>query len=110
MTYKKEIELTVQKIAQKIQTHYKPEKIILFGSYAYGKPNRDSDIDMFIIRGTTKRRIDRFIEVKKLVYDANRRIPFSPIVYTPEEVKQRLSLGDDFVKEILDKGRVLYAK
>ena len=110
MTYKKEIELTVQKIAQKIQTHYKPEKIILFGSYAYGKPNRDSDIDMFIVRGTTKRRIDRFVEVKKLVYDANRRIPFSPIVYTPREVKQRLSLGDDFVKEILDKGRVLYAK
>ena len=110
MTYKKKTELIVQRIAQKIQRYYKPEKIILFGSYAYGKPNRDSDIDMFIVRGTTKRRIDRFVEVKKLVYDANRRIPFSPIVYTPEEVKQRLSLGDDFVKEILDKGKVLYAK
>jgi len=110
MTYKKKAELAIQEIAQKIQTHYKPNKIVLFGSYAYGKPNRDSDIDMFIVRGTTKRRIDRFVEVKKLVYDANRRIPFSPIVYTPKEVKQRLSLGDDFVKEILDKGRVLYAK
>lgn len=98
----------IQEIVDQIKREYQPEKIILFGSYAYGKPTRDSDIDLFIIKDTDKRRVDRFVEVKRLIYDPGRRISISPLVYTPEELEQRLALGDDFVEEVLTRGEVLY--
>ena len=95
---------------EKIKKEYQPEKIILFGSYAYGEPSPDSDLDLFIIKQTDKERRERFVEVKRLVYDPKRKVAVSPLVYTPKEVKDMLSLGDDFVNEILEKGVVLYAR
>lgn len=106
LKYKK----TILEITEKIRKRYNPDKIILFGSYAYGKPGNDSDIDLFIIKNTRKRRIDRFVEVKRIAYDPERNIPFSPLVYTSKEIKERLALGDDFVAEILERGKVLYAR
>ncbi len=98
----------ILRIAQKIQAQYHPDKIILFGSYAYGEPTPDSDIDMLIIKDTTERRIDRWVRLKKMVYDPGRGVPFSPLVYTPTEVQERLAMGDDFINEILERGKVLY--
>ncbi|MBF8264562.1 MAG: hypothetical protein HW384_426 [Dehalococcoidia bacterium] len=100
----------ILEISDRIRDKYEPEKIILFGSYAYGKPTEDSDIDLFIVKDTDKRWVDRYVEVKKLIYDPERRISISPIVYTPGEVEERLALGDQFVEEILSKGEVLYAR
>lgn len=106
----RKIKEVIWAVVEKIKKEYQPEKIILFGSYAYGKPSSDSDLDIFIIKQTDKERRERFVEVKRLVYDPKRKIVFSPLVYTPKEVKDRISLGDDFVNEILEKGDVLYAR
>ncbi|MCX5991580.1 MAG: nucleotidyltransferase domain-containing protein [Chloroflexi bacterium] len=65
-------------IVDQIKERYEPEKIILYGSYAYGKPTEDSDIDLLIVKETDSRRVDRFVEVKRLIYDPKRRIPISP--------------------------------
>jgi len=100
----------ILKIVDQIKTEYEPEKIILYGSYAYGKPTEDSDIDLFIVKETDKRRVDRFVEVKRLIYEPGRRISISPLVYTPKEVQERLALGDGFVEEVLTRGEVLYAR
>jgi predicted nucleotidyltransferase len=100
-----------QLIAQLVETigrEYKPRKIILFGSYASGRPSEDSDIDLLIVKDTDARIIDRFVEVKRLIYDPQLRIPVSPLVYTPQEIEERLDMGDDFVKEIMSEGKVLY--
>ena len=110
MANNKEIKKIIVEITKRIKEKYHPEKIILFGSYAYGKPGKDSDIDLFIVKNTRKRRIDRFVEVKRLAYDPKRRIPFSPLVYTVKEIKERLALGDDFVAEVLERGKVIYAR
>ena len=99
----------ISEVVDKIKSEYQPEKIILYGSYAYGKPNRDSDIDLFIIKDTSKNRIDRYVEVKRLIYEPTRRISVSPLVYTPNEVAKRLGMRDDFIEEIMTKGEVLYA-
>jgi predicted nucleotidyltransferase len=104
----KKIEKIIEEIVERIKKEYQPEKIVLFGSYAYGEPHEDSDIDLFIIKDTDKRRIDRFVEVKKLVYDPNRKISVSPIVYTNQELRERLKIKDFFVSEVLEKGKVLY--
>lgn len=110
MVKDRKIKKLITEIVDKIKTEYEPDKIILYGSYAYGKPTEDSDIDLFIVKDTDKRRVDRFVEVKTLIYDPTRRIPISPMVYTPEEVEKRLAIGDQFVEEVLTKGEVLYAR
>jgi len=101
------IKETIASIIEKIRDNYQPEKIILFGSYAYGKPNPQSDIDLFIIKKTNKNRSERFCEVRKMVREI-RGISIQPIVFTPKEVANRLKLKDDFIIEILNKGEKLY--
>lgn len=103
------IKETIANIVEKIRDNYKPEKIILFGSYAYGRPNAESDIDLFIIKKTQKRRIDRFCEVSRLLRNI-KGISIQPVVFTRQEVARRLELEDDFIKEILHKGEILYEK
>ena len=80
------IEQTLNEIVRRLVADYKPEKIILFGSYAYGEPNEDSDLDMLIVKETPDRLIDRVFTVHRLVTDAYRNIGFEPLVLTPEEI------------------------
>jgi uncharacterized protein len=103
------IEKTLNEIVRRLVADYKPEKIILFGSYAYGEPHEDSDLDVLIIRETSERRIDRMRTVHRLTTDAQYRIAFEPIVMTPAEIEERLEIGDQFIAEIVEKGELLYA-
>lgn len=105
---KKEVRRTLSEIVEKLKIEYKPQKIILFGSYAYGNPREDSDLDLLILKNTNSRRVDRYVRVKKIIYNPNRRITISPLVLTPKELAHRLRMGDDFIKEIIQKGVVLY--
>jgi len=98
----------ILKIAEKVKREYRPEKIILFGSYAYGKSDRDSDVDLLIIKETPERPIDRRVAVSRIVSDPKRLTPVEVIVLTPEEVTERVGIGDQFLKEILSKGEILH--
>jgi len=93
---------------KKIVAGYSPRKIILFGSFAYGTPAEDSDVDLLIIKDTDKRPIERWMEVKRLLRDPKRMISISPLVYTMQEISDRLAIKDFFVREVLEKGEVLY--
>src|SRR3972149_12186978 len=95
----KRIRKIIAEVVEKIKNEYKPEKIILFGSYAYGTPTEDSDIDLFIVKETDKRHLDRFVEVRELIYKPENDISIQPLVYTPKEIEKRLSIGDQFVEE-----------
>ena len=99
----------IDQIVSQVIEHYRPEKVILFGSYAYGHPDPDSDLDLLIIKNTSERFIDRWINVRRIVSDSKRSIPFEPIVLTPDEVEERLAIGDQFIKEIVTKGEILFA-
>jgi predicted nucleotidyltransferase len=94
-------------IAHKLRQAYQPERIILFGSYAYGQPHADSDIDMLIIKNTDERRIERMVRAQEIAFDWQRDVPFEPIVYTPQETQQGLDAGDPLLREIFEKGEVL---
>ena len=108
MNDKRDMREIIQNIVQKIVAGYAPQKVILFGSYAYGEPDEDSDIDLLIIKDTDKRPIERWIEVKRLLRDRNRRVSVSPLVYTHREIEHRLAIKDFFLQEVLEKGEVLY--
>ena len=103
----KEEHLFLKKIISRIVKKYQPEKIILFGSFAWGKPSEDSDIDLLIIKKTKKRFLNRLFEVRKIV---DGEIPLDVLVHTPEEIEKRLKLGDFFYREIIERGKVLYEK
>lgn len=106
----KRINKIISNITKKIKDKYKPEKIILFGSYAYGKPTRDSDIDILIIKKTKQRHIDRAVKIRQILREENRRVAIEPLVYTPKEIDERLKIEDDFIKKILENGKVLYGQ
>lgn len=108
MTASEEIRRTILDMLEKLKREYQPQRIILFGSYAYGVPDRDSDIDLLIVKETQDRPIDRRVAVRKIVSAPGRLIPFEPMVLTPSEVQQRLEIGDQFLEEIIEKGEVLY--
>jgi predicted nucleotidyltransferase len=107
----KKLEKILFEIVEAIKAKYAPEKIILYGSFAYGVPDANSDIDLLIIKKAPERPIDRRVRVRRIVDIRDSSYPaFSPLVLTPEEIKQRLEVGDQFVKEILARGEVLYAR
>ena len=108
MTNGKTAQETIQIIADTIMAEYRPLKIILFGSFASGQETEDSDIDLLIVKNTDARPIDRWIEVKRLLRDVARGVPVSPLVYTEEEVRNRIAMKDLFLSEIIEKGRALY--
>jgi predicted nucleotidyltransferase len=105
-----EIPLLIQDILEKIVAGYDPQRVILFGSYAYGEPDEDSDIDLLIIKDTDEPPIERWTTVKRLVRDRNRRTSVSPLVYTTQELERRLALQDFFIQEVLEKGKTIWTR
>jgi len=99
----------IQSMLQKLVAEYAPLKVILFGSHAYGEPRPDSDIDLLIIKETMDRFIDRWVTVQRILTGTHRAIPVETLVLTPQEIEHRLTIGDQFITEILEKGEVLYA-
>jgi len=94
---------------ERIVSELKPEKIILFGSYAYGNPTPDSDVDLLVIMKTKAREIDRYVAVSNLLYP--RQFPVDILVKTPQEMEaEARKTGNFFMREILKKGRVLYER
>src|ERR671923_1914466 len=91
---------------QKIVDELNPEKIILFGSYAYGKPTPHSDVDLLIVLKTTAPLKERSWKVSRLLLP--RPFPVDILVKTPKEIEKALENGDFFLKEILTRGKVLY--
>jgi predicted nucleotidyltransferase len=94
---------------ERLVSELKPEKIILFGSYAYGNPTPDSDVDLLVIMKTKAKEIDRYIAVSNLLYP--RQFPVDILVKTPKEVKEASQKrGNFFMREILTKGKVIYER
>jgi predicted nucleotidyltransferase len=99
---------TITAVAKKIAHSFNPEKIILFGSYAWGKPEIDSDLDLFIVMESKDRPIKRAVSVKRVLKDLY--VPMDILVRTPDELQHRIDIGDPFIKKILRDGQVIYAR
>jgi len=102
-------EREIERIVKRIAEGYRPLKVILFGSHAWGEPTEDSDIDLLIVKETSDRFIDRWVAVRELIADPKRRTPVEPIVLTPEELDRRIERGDQFFEQIVTRGKLLYA-
>ncbi len=99
---------SIDGIVRKITSKMKPEKIILFGSYASGNVSKDSDIDLLIIMNTDLLPAERQRQVSRLLYP--RIAPLDIVVKTPGEILKSQENVDPFINEILHNGIVLYAR
>ena len=85
-----------------------PEQIVLFGSYAYGRPTPDSDVDLLVVMDTDAPATERFLAVSRLLRP--RPFPVDILVRTPQEYRAALEKGDSFITEIMTQGKVLYER
>ncbi len=97
-------------IVTRLRQDYDPEQIILFGSYAYGNPTDESDIDLLIVKDTNESVLERWVRVRKMVSELRTGFAFSPIIVTPSELETRLGKCDSFFEEIVKRGKKLYAR
>jgi len=87
---------------------YKPQKVILFGSRVWGAPGPDSDIDLLIIKKTSKNFVERYGQVRKIFRRYMPIMPMDIIVLTPEELKENSERGNDFIRKVMEEGEVLF--
>jgi uncharacterized protein len=101
------VELTkIEDLASRIVREFKPEKVILFGSHAYGLPTQDSDVDILVILRFNGKPVRKAIEIRNSI---NAYVPLDLMVRTPEQVSERIAKNDWFMREIIERGRTLYA-
>ncbi len=99
----------IGRIVRRLVAEYAPQKVILFGSSVAGRQSVDGDIDLLIIKETSQRFVDRWTTVQRILTGTHRSIPVDTLVLTPQEVEERLAIGDQFIAAILEEGEVLYA-
>lgn len=95
----------IRELARRIAEQFNPEKIILFGSYARGNPHPESDVDLLVVMDTKLKEVQQSIQIcQQIEYGFGLDL----IVYTPRHLRQRLKMGDWFVRDVLEEGKILY--
>ena len=95
----------IKDLTSQIAREFNPDRIILFGSYAYGQPGNNSDVDILVVLPFKGKPVRKAIEIRNKV---NAGVPLDLIVRTPEQVADRLAQNDWFMREIVERGRTLY--
>ena len=95
----------IREFSRRLAREFKPDRIILFGSYAVGNPRADSDVDFLIIMPVRGDPVHKSVEIRMRLRP---EFPVDLIIRTPANTRKRLAAGDDFLADIIKKGVVLY--
>jgi uncharacterized protein len=95
----------IQELSQQIAAQFSPERIILFGSHAYGEPTADSDVDLLVVMPFEGQ---AFRKAAEILNQISPTFSVDLLVRTAEQLDERLELGDFFLREIVTRGKVLY--
>ena len=99
----------IQDLVDKLVAGYDPEKVILFGSHAYGTPNADSDIDLFVIKDDPRPRHQRQMDASQAM--GRRKIPVDVLVYTPAEYAVYCTMPfSSLIQDVVNRGKIVYDK
>jgi predicted nucleotidyltransferase len=96
----------IRRFARDVAEKFQPDRIVLFGSYAYGTPHEDSDVDVLVII-PARNQLDMAFKIHWAIQPP---FPLDIIVRTPKEMAWRLEEGESFLTEVLSRGKVLYEK
>lgn len=95
---------TIDAVVRQIVEKFQPQKIILFGSYAFGTPRPESDVDLLIVMEKDDNQ-RKSLEIRR---ELNVNFGLDLVVFSPERLRQRIKLGDSFLQEIVQQGKVVY--
>jgi predicted nucleotidyltransferase len=95
----------IERFGKRIGEEFGAEKVILFGSYAQGTAQQDSDVDLLIVAAFEGRSVDKSVQIRLKLRPT---FPVDLLIRTPEKIRQRLEMGDRFIKDILQGGKILY--
>ena len=95
----------IQALSQQIVEQFQPDRIILFGSYAYGTPNEDSDVDLMVVMPFEGHPTNQAIKVREKIRHG---FSLDLLVRTSQQIQERLELGDFFIQDIVEQGKTLY--
>jgi predicted nucleotidyltransferase len=95
----------INALARRIGERFHPDRVILFGSYAWGTPTPDSDVDLLVVLPFQGKSWQMATEIRRY---ACASFPMDLLVRSPEQLRQRLVMGDSFLREITQRGKVLY--
>lgn len=104
---KLETQKNIQETANKIAQEFQPDKIILFGSWAWGTPGQDSDVDLFVVKDAENTR-QLAGNIRGFLWESKE--PLDIIVYKPENVDKSIDKGNFFIRNIVSNGKVLYER
>ena len=96
----------IQAFVDEVVRQFRPKRVVLFGSYAYGQPNEDSDVDLLVIM-PARNQHDQAVRIR---WEVPAPFPMDLLVRTPKNMEWRLREGDSFLREIMSRGKVLYEK
>ena len=99
------INAKIKDLCRQIVENFHPQKVILFGSHAYGVPNEDSDVDLLVVMPFECRSVEQAIKIRRRIYP---KMPLDLLARTPAQIRERLDLGDFFIKDIVERGKILY--
>lgn len=92
-------------LGRRIAREFRPQRIVLFGSYSRGEAATDYDVDLLVVLPHEGRAVDKSVEIRMKVRPA---FPLDLLVRTPQKVRERIAMGDTFMQDIMENGKVLY--
>ena len=95
----------IDEVVRQIVEKFHPQKIILFGSYARGNPRPESDVDILVVMDTKLKESQQSLQIRRYL---NLFFGLDIILYTPKRLEERIAMGDCFVQDILEEGKVMY--
>ena len=95
----------IRDLSRRIAREFKPQRIVLFGSYAHGQPTSDSDVDLLVILPFRGSALRKAVEILNRI---NPDFPVDLLARRPDDTRRRHAEGDPLIREALDRGIVLY--
>ena len=95
----------IKELSEQIAREFHPQKIILFGSYAYGKPAWDSDVDLLVVMPFKGKPNRQAVKIRTRI---DTPVALDLLVRTPGHISRRLAMGDSFMRDIIERGKVVY--
>lgn len=100
--------VTAQRIEEyvgEVVRQFQPERVVVFGSYAWGEPRDDSDVDLLVVMAHSGAAAEQAARIRRAIRAG---FPLDIVVRSPAAVRKRLAMGDGFLRDILEKGKVLH--
>lgn len=109
MPTKREREAFIEEAVRRLREEDGAERVVLFGSSVDEADGSDSDVDLLVVLDTDEPRLERWLRIRRLLAGERQPVPFDLILLTPDELEERLDMGDPFIESILEEGRTLHA-